>query len=169
MIHTLIEKLSGLSPELITFLVAALPVAEVRGAIPVGIALHLSYPEAFCWAVLGNLLPVVPLLLFLDPVADWLRRFPIWRSFFEWLFARAAAKGKIVERYEALGLAIFVAIPLPMTGAWTGCAVASLFKLRFVSALWSIAAGVLGAGLLVSLAVFTGIQSSFQLDFLDVV
>ncbi|MBI1953156.1 MAG: small multi-drug export protein [Candidatus Omnitrophica bacterium] len=154
--------LSVLPAPLVTVLVGALPIAEVRGAIPVGIALKLSYPEAFFWSVLGNLLPVIPLLLFLDPVSERLRRFKLWRRFFEWLFDRARKKGGLVERYEALGLAIFVAIPLPLTGAWTGCAAASLFKLPFRLAFPAIAAGVLLAGLVVSLAVFTGMQLFFQ-------
>lgn len=162
MIKILVEMLSVLPAPLVTVLVGALPIAEVRGAIPVGIALKLSYPEAFFWSVLGNLLPVIPLLLFLDPVSERLRRFKLWRRFFEWLFDRARKKGGLVERYEALGLAIFVAIPLPLTGAWTGCAAASLFKLPFRLAFPAIAAGVLLAGLVVSLAVFTGMQLFFQ-------
>jgi uncharacterized membrane protein len=161
-LQTLAESLSRLPPEWVTFLIGALPIAEVRGAIPVGIALKLSYPEAFFWSVLGNLLPVIPLLLFLNPVSERLRRFKPWRRFFELVFDQARKKGGLVERYEALGLAIFVAVPLPMTGAWTGCAVASLFKLPFRLAFPAIAAGVLLAGVVVSLAVFTGIQIFFQ-------
>ncbi len=138
-------------------MVAALPIAEVRGAIPVGVALKLPLAQAFGWACLGNLLPVVPLLLFLDPVSNWLRQFPLWKSFFDWLFTRTASKAGVVQRYEAIGLAIFVAIPLPLTGAWTGCAAASLFKLPFRLAFPSIALGVLGAGLIVSLLVHLGL------------
>jgi len=154
--------LSGLPAEWTTFLVAALPIAEVRGAIPVGIALKLSYPQAILWSVLGNMLPVAPLLLFLKPVSERLRRFPLWRRFFEWLFDRAKKKGGLVERYEALGLALFVAIPLPLTGAWTGCAVASLFKLPFRLAFPAVLAGVVAAAFLVSAAVFTGMRLFFQ-------
>lgn len=157
MIQRIVDLLSGLSPELVTAVVGALPVAEVRGAIPVGMAMGLRGREAYLWAVLGNLLPVIPLLLFLDPVSAWLRRFPLWREFFDWLFARVARKSAVVQRYEALGLAIFVAIPLPLTGAWTGCVAASLFRLPFRIALPAIAAGVLGAGLLVLAAVKIGL------------
>lgn len=156
MIHSMVERLSALSPELITMIVAFLPIAELRGAIPVGVALHLSLLQAFFWAVLGNLLPVVPLLLFLNPVSEWLRRFPLWAGFFKWLFTRTAEKAKIVQRYQAIGLAIFVAVPLPMTGAWTGCAAASLFKLPFRLALGAITAGVVAAGIIVSVLVYTG-------------
>ena len=158
MIQRLVELLSGLPPQLLVALLGAMPIAEVRGAIPLGVALKLSIQESFGWAVFGNLLPIVPLLLFLDPVSAWLRQFPLWKRFFDWLFARTAAKAQIIQRYEALGLAIFVAIPFPLTGAWTGCVAASLFKLPFRLAFPAIAAGVLVAGLLVSLAVLAGLK-----------
>lgn len=157
MVRRMLDLLSGLPPELITLVVGALPIVEVRGGIPVGMALGLTGREAYLWACLGNLLPVIPLLLFLEPVAAWLRRFPLWKGFFDWLFARTAKKSGVIERYEALGLAIFVGIPLPLTGAWTGCAAASLFKLPFRVAFLAVAAGVLGTGLLVLAAVKIGL------------
>ncbi|MBI3322323.1 MAG: small multi-drug export protein [Candidatus Omnitrophica bacterium] len=157
MIQKVLELLSGLPAEIAALIIGALPVAEVRGGIPVGMAMGLSGREAYLWACLGNLLPILPVLLFLDPVSAWLRRFPLWKGFFDWLFARAAKKGGVVEKYEALGLAIFVGIPLPMTGAWTGCVVASLFKIPFRAAFPAIAAGVLAAGLIVLAAVKIGI------------
>ncbi len=158
MIHRLVELLGGLPPELIVVFVAVLPIAEVRGAIPLGVAFHMPLWKAFAWACLGNLLPIIPLLLFLDPVAAWLRRFPFWERFFHWLFTRTAKKAQVVQRYQTVGLALFVAIPLPLTGAWTGCVAASLFRLPFRLAFPAIAAGVLGAGLLVGLAVHFGVQ-----------
>ena len=159
MIQHLVDSFRHLPPELITVFVAALPIAEVRGAIPAAMALHLSLPKAFFWACLGNLLPVVPLLIWLDAVSTWLsRRFPFWRRFFKWLFSRTEAKAQMVKRYEAIGLALFVAVPLPLTGAWTGCVAAFLFKLPFRLAFLAIAAGVLGAGLIVSLAVYAGLK-----------
>jgi len=154
--HHLIELLKGLPPEEVTVLIAALPIAELRGAIPAGLAMNLPLWHAFWWACLGNLLPVVPLLLFLNPVSAWCRRFPFWKRFFDWLFTRTADKSGLIQRYEALGLALFVAVPLPMTGAWTGCVAASLFKIPFRLAFLAIAAGVFLAGLLVSLLVYTG-------------
>ncbi|MBI3323093.1 MAG: small multi-drug export protein [Candidatus Omnitrophica bacterium] len=157
MIRRIPDLLSGLPSEWVTAVIGALPIAEVRGAIPAGMAMGLSGREAYLWACLGNLLPVIPLLLFLDPASAWLRRFPLWKEFFEWLFARTAKKSGVIQRYEALGLAIFVAVPLPLTGAWTGCVAASLFKLPFRVAFPAIAAGVAGAGLLVLAAVKIGL------------
>ncbi len=159
MIHSLVELLrqQGVPAELVTALISAVPIAELRGGIPAGLLLGLSMKQAFLWACLGNLLPVIPLLLFLDPVSRWLRRWPVWDRFFAWLFARTARKSELIRKYEAVGLAIFVAIPLPMTGAWTGCAAAFLFQLPFRLAFPAVAAGVLGAGVLVALAIRIGL------------
>ncbi len=157
-LSVLLEILKGLPPEWVTLLIGALPIAEVRGAIPVGMAMKLSVWEAFGWACFGNLIPVAPLLLFLDPLTQRLRRFPVFERFFDWLFTRTRAHAKLVERFEAVGLALFVAVPLPLTGAWTGCVAASLFRLPFRLAFPAIAIGVLAAGAIVSLTVYLGIQ-----------
>jgi uncharacterized membrane protein len=103
-------------------------------------------------------LPIIPLLLFLGPVSDYLRRFSWGDLFFSWLFART--RRKYIQEHENFGLtalAIFVAIPLPMTGAWTGCAVAFLLGFRFWPAFAAIAAGVLLAGVIVTVTV-VGVQ-----------
>lgn len=158
MIQSIIDFLKGLPPELVTVFIAALPVTELRGAIPAAVAMGMSLKEAYFWACLGNLMPVVPLLLYLNPVSKWLRRFRLWKWFFVWLFRRTAARARLIHRFQAVGLALFVMIPLPITGAWTGCAAASLFKFSFRIAFPAITVGVLCAGLIVSLAVKTGLQ-----------
>ncbi len=133
-------------------LTAMTPISELRGAIPLALfELGMSPLQAYTYSVLGNMLPVIPLLLFLEPVSNWLRRYVIFDRFFTWLFARTRRYNKRMEKYGALGLASFVAIPLPMTGAWTGCAVAFVFGIRFKYAFPTILAGVLIAGLVVTL------------------
>ena len=144
---------------LVILVFAALPVSEVRGAIPLAIGVY-GYPplEAYLLSVFGNLLPVIPLLLFLGPVSDYLRRFALWDRFFAWLFART--RRKYIEEHEKFGLmalAIFVAIPFPATGAWTGCALAFLLGFRFWPAFAAITAGVLTAGVIVTATVM-GVQ-----------
>jgi uncharacterized membrane protein len=135
--------------------VAALPISEVRGAIPLAIGVYgLPAGEAYLLAVLGNLLPVIPLLLYLGPVSGYLRRFSWGDRFFTWLFART--RRKYVQDHEGFGLtalALFVAVPLPMTGAWTGCALAFLLGFRFWPAFAAIAAGVLIAAAIVTATV----------------
>lgn len=153
----LLLMFKGMPKEIITIIVAALPVSELRGALPLAI-LTFKIPlfKAFALSILGNLVPVIPLLLFLEPVSRKLRHFKPWRRFFDRLFERTRRKAAIVERYEALGLALFVAIPLPVTGAWTGCIAASLFKIRFRYAFAAICLGVLIAAVVVSMVTLAG-------------
>ncbi|RKY66746.1 MAG: ligand-binding protein SH3 [Candidatus Latescibacterota bacterium] len=149
----MVEHLSALPQPLITLLIATLPVSELRGAIPWALtAGGLGWQQAYFYAVLGNFLPVIPLLLLLEPVSLRLRKYSIWDKFFTWLFERTRRRSRLVERYEALGLALFVAIPLPVTGAWTGTVAAFLFGIRFKFAVWAILAGILIAGVVVTLA-----------------
>lgn len=140
-------------PRLGTLLLAMLPVAELRGAIPwATFIFKIPWYDALIWSVLGNLLPVPVILLGLEPVERYLSRWTHFRMFFAWLDRRARTKSRVVERYEAIGLMIFVGIPLPGTGAWTGCLVARLFGIRFTPALAAISGGVAIAGIVVTLA-----------------
>ncbi len=138
--------------ELIVIIISTLPIVELRGAIPVGIvSFQLSWWSAYCWAVLGNLIPVIPLLLFLGMLSRSMSRVKGFSKFFSWLFERTRRRSKIVEQYESLGLMLFVAIPLPVTGAWTGSVAAFLFGISFKRALPAITLGVLVAGVAVTL------------------
>jgi len=149
MLNIIINWLKDLPKEYLVMIVGALPVSELRGAIPLALSLGMPASKAFWLSVLGNSIPIVPALFLLEPVSSRLRKFKIWSRFFDWLFERTKQKADTVQKYEALGLAIFVAIPLPMTGAWSGVVAASLFKIRFRYAFIAIVAGVLGAGLIV--------------------
>jgi uncharacterized membrane protein len=106
--------------------------------------------KAYWLSVLGNSIFIAPALFLFEPVSGVLRKFRIWSRFFDWVFERTKKNAESVQKYEALGLAIFVAIPLPMTGAWSGVIAASLFKIRFRYAFMAIIAGVMVAGLIVS-------------------
>ena len=142
-----------ISPELITVLLAALPVSELRGAIPYAMTVGgMGWQKAFALSVVGNFLPVVPILLLLESVSNWLRRYRLWDRFFTWLFERTRRRGRLVERFEAAGLVLFVAVPLPVTGAWTGCIAAFIFKIPLKLALPAILCGILIAGTVVTLA-----------------
>jgi uncharacterized membrane protein len=147
--------LHWLPPEWVVVLMAMLPIVELRGAIPW--ALHpaggaLGWKEAYLLAVAGNLIPVVPLLALLGRISNFLSRYRYTKRFFDWLFTRTRKRGGIVEKYRALGLCMFVAIPLPVTGAWTGTAAALVFGIPFRYALAGIVGGVLIAGVVVTLA-----------------
>ncbi|TFU18133.1 COG2426 family protein [Thermus tengchongensis] len=138
--------------ELYVILVAALPVVELRGAIPLGVALGLAPGKAFLLALLGNLL-VAPLALILLPWAVALAtRVPLLARAWEALEARVRLRGEEqVQRLGALGLFLFVAVPLPGTGAWSGAVLAVVLGLKRRYALLAISFGVLAAGLIVLL------------------
>lgn len=108
-------------------------------------------------AILGNMIPVVPLLLFLEPVSNWFRRhIALSDRFFQWLFARTRRKTEAgMRKYGVfIGLMIFVAIPLPVTGAWTGSIAAFLFGIKFRYSLPAIMMGVLIASIVVSILTY---------------
>jgi len=148
----LLEHISQLPAPVAVFVVAMLPVFELRGAIPAGYAMGMSKPMViYLLAVAGNFVPVLPIILGLGPAERTLRRFPIWNRFFDWLFKRTVARSDVIKKYESLGLILFVAIPLPMTGAWTGSIAAYIFKLPLRMAIPCIILGILIAGVVVSL------------------
>jgi len=134
-----------------------LPIVELRGGLPFGIALGLHPFGAFCAAVIGNMLPIPFLIRFTRRVFHWLRtHVPALETIIGRLEARANEKRALVNKYKFWGLLVLVAIPLPGTGAWTGALVAALMRLRLRQALPAIFIGVLIAGGLV-LAVTMGI------------
>ena len=142
----------GLTPEFAVFLTSMLPIIELRGALPLAIRMfQIPWPQAFLICFIGNLIPVPLILLLLDPIVKMLSHIKVFRLFFRWLFKRTRHRGSIViEKYEEIGLLAFVAIPLPMTGAWTGALIAFLFGLNFVKSLLVIALGVFIAGIIVT-------------------
>jgi uncharacterized membrane protein len=147
------EELASLDiPSILQVLgIAASPISELRGAIPWAI-LKLDFPwyYAFLIAFIGNLLPVPFILLFLDTFSRLLSKVRFFDRILNWLFERTRRRGRIIERYERIGLALFVAIPLPITGAWTGSLAAVIFGLKFKHALLSIVVGVVIAGVIVT-------------------
>lgn len=143
------EALQNLADELIVAFTAALPVIELKGAIPTGIALGLNKWEAFISAYIGSLLPVPILLFFFRPIMTYLHRTRVFRRFAGWVYSRTRHKGYKIRQYSLLGLFIFVAIPLPTTGVWTGSMIASFLKLKISHSFIAIALGNLVAGLLI--------------------
>ncbi|MBM3297253.1 MAG: small multi-drug export protein [Candidatus Aminicenantes bacterium] len=149
---------AGIPAWLATLMLAMMPIFELRGAIPVGNqVLGLPLSQAVILSVIGNMLPIIPILLLLGPVSKWLSRWKFFKKFFDWLFARTRSKSDIIRKYELIGLMLFVAVPLPVTGAWTGAAAAFLFGIRFWPALGAIFLGVLIAGTIITTLVLLGI------------
>ena len=132
---------------------AAFPITEIRGAIPIGLNyFDLPILPTFLFAVLGNIVPALFILVYLKPFSDFLRRSTIFDKFFSWLFKRTNRYQQRYEKYGALFLLFFVAIPLPGTGVWAGSAAAFLFGIRFSYAICMMTVGVIIAGAIVTLA-----------------
>ncbi len=148
----LMSVLGNLPPPLAVFCIAMLPIFELRGAIPAAYAMGMSQTWLiYLLAVAGNFVPVLPILLLLEPVENHLRRFSTIDRFLDWLFRRTRSRSAMIQKYESLGLILFVAIPAPMTGAWTGAIAAYLFKLPLRLAVPCIILGILIAGIVVTL------------------
>jgi uncharacterized membrane protein len=141
----------GIPPGAAVFFIAMVPIFELRGAIPVGInILGLPWYEVLPLALAGNLLPVPFILLFLNWAVQLLERLPVFKRFFTWLFEHTRRRSGLIKRYGRIGLALFVAVPLPVTGAWTGSAAAVMLGLSLKQAFVPIAIGVLIAGVIVT-------------------
>ena len=160
MLNLIIAWLKGIPKEFLVMVVAALPISELRGAIPLAYYSFGFNPIKAYWiSVLGNIIPVIPLLFFLKPFSDCLRKFKVWSRFFDWFFERTREKAEKIQKYEVFGLAMFVAIPLPGTGAWAAAVVASLLKIRFRYAFIAIVSGVICAGGIVLALCILGIMT----------
>lgn len=147
---------------LLTLLVSMVPVIELRGAIPLATAHGLDFRIAIPVAIIGNLLPVPFIIVFVRKVFAWIRKhLPKLDGFITKLEKRAESKSETVLKYAFWGLFIFVAIPLPGTGAWTGALIAAMLDMRLKKAFPSIVLGVVTAGIVVAivsygaLAIFT--------------
>ena len=132
---------------LFTMLVSMVPIIELRGGIPFGVALGLPYYLAFPAAVIGNILPAPFIIIYIRRIFQWLRaHFPRLDGMVDALERKAHLKGNKVSRYKYLGLLLFVGIPLPGTGAWTGALAAAFLDMPLRKAMPSIVLGVILAG-----------------------
>ena len=141
------------------FFISAAPIVELRGAIPIAMVTHdIAWYFAFLICVLGNLLPIPFILLFLGPLTELLSRINLFHRIITWFFKYTRRRGGLVEKYGWMGLIMFVAIPLPVTGAWTGSILAFLFGIRFRPAFLSITCGVFIAGVIVTSLTHAGVS-----------
>lgn len=133
-------------------LLSTVPVTELRAAIPLAVTMGIEPWKAFYLSLIGNFLPIIPLLLLLDPLISFFRRIKIFNNAIEFILKRTRKKSEKVEKYGAFGLLLFVGIPVPGTGIWTGCLISYLLGVRFLYAAAAMSAGIIIAGILVTLA-----------------
>lgn len=134
-------------------LCSMLPIIELRGAIPLGMGLDLPWWQSYAFAVIGNMIPIPFILLFVTKLIAWMTRSRVrfFNKIGDFLTRKAEKNREKIEKYSFWGVCLFVAVPLPITGAWTGSLVASMIGMRFWKALLSCFIGVLIAGAVVTL------------------
>ena len=138
---------------LLTMLVSMVPVIELRGGVPFGTALGLAPLHALVVCIIGNMIPIPFIIVYIRRIFLWMRRkSPRLNGLVDRLEKKAHLKGRKVTKYKYIGLWLFVAIPLPGTGAWTGALIAALLDMPLRKAVPSIFLGVVTAGLIMTLA-----------------
>ena len=142
-----------ISKEIIVFIISMIPILELRGSLLAAGYLKMEFLSTYVIAVIGNMLPIPFILIFIDKIFIWLKNTPL-KNTVEKLENRALSKADIIEKYGKFGLFLFVAIPLPGTGAWTGSLAAVLMRMKFRDSIFPIFLGVLTAGLIMSLISF---------------
>ena len=142
-----------------TMLVSMLPIIELRGGLHFGVALGLPYYLAFPFAVLGNLIPAPFIIVYIRRIFMLMRRYmPKLNSLVDKLEKKAHLKGQKMQKYQYLGLWLFVALPLPGTGAWTGSLAAAFLEMRLKKAMPAVILGVLTAGTIMLTLTHVGIN-----------
>ena len=155
MVETIVNEImtflqNKIPEELVAFVISLFPVLEIRGGMIAARLMEIPFVKAFLLCYLGNMLPIPFIILFIRKIFDFLRRFNFFEKIITKLEAKTEKNKDKVLRYKSWGLLIFVAIPLPGTGGWTGALMAALLDIRFKRALPIIALGVLIAGFIMS-------------------
>lgn len=147
------ESLSGLiSKEGIIFVISMIPILELRGGLLAAspALLNVEILKAIPICVIGNILPIPFILLLITRILEWMKKVSCFRNVALWLERKAMSKKDQVEKFGFWGLALFVGIPLPGTGAWTGALVAALLRMRFRKAFAAILTGIVMATIIMS-------------------
>lgn len=145
------EALNGkISREMIVFVISMVPILELRGGLLAARVLEINIVRAIWFCVVGNIIPVPFILLLITPVFNWLKKTRTFRPMVEKLETRAMGKSEQIEKYQFWGLVLFVGIPLPGTGAWTGSLIASLLGVKFKKAFPAVLLGIVMATVIMS-------------------
>ena len=157
MIDAIENFLIGINPSFGIFAVSLVPIIELRGAIPLGIGIGLNWLWVYIISVIGNMLPIPFVILLIRPLIDWLLHSKALHKIGEWLDNRTKEKSLKINKFKKIGLMLFVAVPLPGTGAYTGAMIAGILNMRLKDAIPAIFAGVIIAGAIM-LAISCGVK-----------
>ena len=158
-VQYIVDIFGGTIPsQLIVFIVSMIPILELRGSILAAGFMDVAFLETYIVAVLGNLLPIPFILMFIKKILEWMKSTRAFSRIANGIEKKALSKREQIDKYGYFGLFLFVAIPLPGTGAWTGALLAVLLGMKNKKAFIPIALGVMAAGLVMSLLAFGIIQ-----------
>lgn len=150
-VNFFIELFSGINKNILVFLVSLLPIVELRGGLIAASLLHVEFIKAFIICFIGNILPVPFILLLIDKIFDLLKKWNLTKKIVTKLENKTLSKKEQINKYGYWGLLLFVGIPLPGTGAWTGTLLAVLLNLNKKKSFIFISLGVLLAGIIMSI------------------
>lgn len=147
LVHTLTDLFNGwgLSKDLVVFIISMLPILELRGGIIASALLGINIVKAVGICMVGNILPIPFILAFITPIFTWLKQTSLFRPMVEKLENKAMSKSEQIQKYEFLGLMLFVGVPLPGTGAWTGALIAAMLGIKVKKAAAAIFCGIIMA------------------------
>lgn len=155
MVDTIVNGLRDLLPkELVVFIISMIPILELRGGLVAAAILGVEWIVAFPLCVIGNMLPIPFILLFIRKILDWLKTFPKFKKLTDWIERKAEKGSSKIDKYSFFGLLVFVGIPLPGTGAWTGALAANALDMKMRKSLPSIFLGVIMAGIIISILAY---------------
>ena len=149
LVHWFTDNLSQhISREMVIFIISMIPILELRGGLLAASLLKVSAAKAIPICIIGNIIPIPFILLFIRQIFKLMKKTKIFHGLIERLEKRAMGKSDQIKRYEFLGLLLFVGVPLPGTGAWTGTLAASILDMDFKSTIIAVMLGVLLAGII---------------------
>lgn len=145
------NTLSFMPKEAIVFIISMVPILELRGGLVAASLLGIGVVNAVTLCVIGNMIPIPFILFFITPIFNWMKKTKIFRPMVEKLESKSMSKGADIKKYEFWGLALFVGIPLPGTGAWTGALIAALLGIKVKKASLSITVGIIIATIIMTI------------------
>lgn len=151
LINWFTNTLSFMPKEAIAFVISMVPILELRGGLVASALLGIGMYKAIAICILGNIIPIPFILLFITPIFNWLKKTKVFKPMIEKLEKKSMSKSADIKKYEFWGLALFVGIPLPGTGAWTGALIAALLEMDLKKAFSSIAVGLVMATVLMTI------------------
>ncbi|MGF0109509.1 MULTISPECIES: COG2426 family protein [unclassified Clostridium] len=151
LINWFTSTLSFMPKEMVSFIISMVPILELRGGLIAASLLGIGVVKAIVICILGNIVPIPFILFFITPIFNWMKKTSLLRPMVEKLESKSMAKSDQIQKYEFWGLALFVGIPLPGTGAWTGALIAALLGIEIKKASLSIFIGLIIATIIMTI------------------